>query len=79
MTNMPDCLEKPSLFKGRHIGPSTAEQTELLKHMGFKSTEDFLQQALPTEIYQKPALDFEVGCAEYEALNELKQLAQKTK
>lgn len=79
MSNMPECTLKTPLFSKRHIGPCENEKTELLQQMGFVSKEDFIQQALPSEIYQKPCLDFESGCSENEALSELKQLAQKNK
>ncbi|WP_425146349.1 aminomethyl-transferring glycine dehydrogenase [Deinococcus sp.] len=66
-------------FTRRHIGPSAAEQAEMLKELGYDSLEAFLYSVLPDKILRPD--DMQVGgpITEAQAIADLKRVASKNK
>ena len=62
-------------FARRHIGPSPADVVAMLQTVGAASIEDLLAQALPRDIRQREALDFEPALSESQALTRARALA----
>ena len=66
-------------FAQRHLGPSSAEQQQMLERLGCRDLEHLLEQCVPAEILLKAteaARDLPQGCEEREALRELEQRAE---
>ena len=55
-------------FAHRHIGPSSAEQTDMLRTIGAASLADLLGQTLPANIRQRDPLDLGPALSEMQAL-----------
>ncbi|MUL44203.1 aminomethyl-transferring glycine dehydrogenase [Streptomonospora sp. PA3] len=70
-------------FADRHIGPDSAELTQMLKAVGFGSTTDLMTAALPEGILTGPGrpapLDLPAAAGETEALAELRGLADRNR
>ena len=60
-----------SPFLYRHIGPSIADQREMLKALEVTSVEALITQTVPDEIRFKSTLQMEEGVSEEQALAEL--------
>lgn len=60
----------------RHIGPSPAETTEMLKVIGAKSLDDLIDQTLPASIRQPVPLKSSVGLSESELLNYMQDVSK---
>jgi glycine dehydrogenase len=66
-------------FAQRHLGPSPAEQQQMLARLGCSDLEHLLQQCVPAEILidaAEAAKDLPQGCEERLALRELEQRAE---
>ena len=66
-------------FAQRHLGPSSAEQQQMLERLGCGDLEHLLEQCVPAEILLKAteaARDLPQGCEERQALRELEQRAE---
>ncbi|APE44653.1 glycine dehydrogenase (aminomethyl-transferring) [Sulfitobacter alexandrii] len=63
----------------RHIGPSPAEMSEMLKVVGAGSLEDLIDDTLPKGIRMKGGLDFGKAKSEREVLEHLRKVASKNK
>ena len=66
-------------FAQRHLGPSSAEQQQMLERLGCRDLEHLLEQCVPAEILLKAteaARDLPQGCEERQALRELEQRAE---
>ena len=63
----------------RHIGPSPAEMSEMLKVVGAGSLEALMDDTLPAAIRQKEPLDFGKALSEREVLERLRVTAGKNK
>ena len=75
---MPPRWKAPEVFESRHIGPSLAEQAEMLAEVGASCLEDLARQIVPAEILLPPEAAAEglpAPCGEAEALAELAEIA----
>ena len=75
---MPARWKAPEVFESRHIGPSLAEQAEMLAEVGASCLEDLARQIVPAEILLPPEAAAEglpAPCGEAEALAELAEIA----
>lgn len=64
-------------FADRHIGPSADNTAQMLNLLGFDSLEALINATVPQSIRLKSPLKLETGKAEYELLQELKEIAQE--
>ena len=64
-------------FVRRHIGPSEAEQTQMLSDLGLSSMDELIRQIVPDSILLRGDYKLPDGCSEQEALTELKEIAQQ--
>ena len=78
MKPLHDLLQRND-FTRRHIGPSEAEQAEMLHTLGVSSLEELTRTTLPEAIQFNDALQTGDGMTEAQALAELRELAQKNK
>jgi glycine dehydrogenase len=69
--------EGSASFERRHIGPSLAEQREMLAAIGVGSTDELIAQTMPASIRQKAPLDVGPALTEAEALEHLRDLARR--
>jgi glycine dehydrogenase len=63
----------------RHIGPSPAEMEEMLKVVGYKSLDAMIDATVPSSIRQKAPLVWGAPMTEREALDTLRETANKNK
>jgi glycine dehydrogenase len=64
-------------FTRRHIGPSFAERTAMLKAIDAASLEDLLAQTLPHDIRQKAPLDLGPALSETQALDKARAVGAR--
>ena len=64
-------------FGDRHIGPRATEIQQMLDVLGMKSLDDLIAKAVPQGIRLQHPLQIEAARSEYEALAELKAIAQQ--
>jgi glycine dehydrogenase len=62
-------------FVRRHIGPSEAEMRDMLQTIGYDSLDSFIDTVIPAGIRFKQQLDLPAAITEYEALQELRDIA----
>ena len=71
---------QPSDFANRrHIGPSPAEMEEMLKVVGYKSLDALIDATVPSSIRQAVPLTWGAAMTEREALDKLRDTANKNK
>ena len=70
-------LEPGANFIPRHIGPSEAETSEMLRSLGAKSLEDFIAQVVPEAIRAQRPLDLKKPMPERTALSYLRKMADR--
>ncbi len=70
-------LESSAPFSRRHIGPDTAEQSAMLKALGYDTLEDLLYAAMPDTIRTDKPLDLPPALSEVEVRNALAALAAR--
>ncbi|WP_454745767.1 aminomethyl-transferring glycine dehydrogenase [Ciceribacter selenitireducens] len=63
----------------RHIGPSPAEMEEMLKVVGYKTLDALIDATVPSSIRQAVPLTWESAMTEREALDKLRETANKNK
>ncbi len=63
----------------RHIGPSPAEMEEMLKVIGYKSLDALIDATVPSSIRQKDPLAWGAALTEREALDRMRETANKNK
>ncbi len=63
----------------RHIGPSPAEMTDMLKVIGYHSLDEMIDDTVPGSIRQKVPLTWGAAMTEREALDKLRETANKNK
>ena len=63
----------------RHIGPSPTEMTEMLKVIGYHSLDELIDATVPGSIRQKVPLTWGAAMTEREALDKLRETANKNK
>ena len=66
-------------FISRHIGPSEAEQTQMLDDLGLSSLDELVRQIVPDSILLRGDYKLPDGCTEQEALTELKEIASQNR
>lgn len=66
-------------FVRRHIGPSEAQEQEMLKYVGVDSLEELIEQTIPSSIRLKQDMNLPSAVSEYRFLKEFKELASKNK
>ncbi len=66
-------------FSSRHIGPTAAEQSEMLKVVGAASLDELLAQTLPADIRQRVPLNLPPALTETEALAKAHAFAARNK
>ncbi|MDX2244262.1 MAG: aminomethyl-transferring glycine dehydrogenase [Leptolyngbyaceae cyanobacterium bins.302] len=64
-------------FCDRHIGPNAADIAQMLRLLGFNSLDELIDATVPQAIRLKSPLKLESGKAEYELLQELREIAQE--
>ncbi len=72
-------LAPSDAFAPRHIGPSDADASEMLKLIGVETIDQLIEQTVPKSIRIKRPLKLGKARAEHEFLVELKTLASKNK
>ena len=70
-------LEPGANFIARHIGPDAAETAAMLKTVGAKSVEDFIDKVVPKRIRAKRPLDLKKAMPERTALSYLRGAASR--
>ena len=75
----PSVLEYTDAFVDRHLGSSEAEIEQMLAQLGFDTLEALMDATVPAEIRLGRSLKLESGKAEYELLQELREIAQQNK
>ncbi|WP_337266761.1 aminomethyl-transferring glycine dehydrogenase [Oryzifoliimicrobium ureilyticus] len=63
----------------RHIGPSPSEMADMLKVIGYSSLDAMIDDTVPSSIRQKEPLAFGPAMTEREALDRLRETANKNK
>ncbi|MES2309449.1 MAG: aminomethyl-transferring glycine dehydrogenase [Verrucomicrobiota bacterium] len=61
-------------FLNRHLGPSAAEETAMLKFLNCESVDQLIEETIPASIRCKTALEIPTELSEFEALKELKEI-----
>jgi glycine dehydrogenase len=64
-------------FAHRHIGPTAAEQAEMLAFLGFESLDAMLDRVVPESVRDRAPLELPAARTEAETLTALARLAQK--
>ncbi len=67
----------PDHFVNRHIGPDAAQQTRMLKTLGYKSVSDLIDSAVPAAIRQAEPLNLAAAQSEADALTRLRTMAKR--
>jgi glycine dehydrogenase len=70
-------LEHPDRFAHRHIGPSEAKVTEMLRVVGAKSLDELIDQTIPSTIRLRRPLELPQAKTEHELLEQLTEIASK--
>jgi len=66
-------------FDRRHIGPSEAESSAMLRELGFGSMAELIDRAVPASIRFGGPLDLPAAKGERESLDELRSIARENK
>ncbi|MFA6233159.1 MAG: aminomethyl-transferring glycine dehydrogenase [Bacteroidota bacterium] len=66
-------------FENRHIGPSVAEEQEMLRVLGVDSIDALIDQTVPRDIRRATALDIPSGLGEHSYLRALEATAAKNR
>src|SRR5256885_10498329 len=64
-------------FIPRHIGPSEAEQRDMLQALGFESLDALIDATVPASIRLQRPLAIHAGRSEHEALASLRRIAKR--
>jgi glycine dehydrogenase len=70
-------LEPGANFIARHIGPDGADTKEILRTLGAKSVDDFIEKVVPEKIRAKRPLAMRPAMAERTALSYLREMADR--
>jgi glycine dehydrogenase len=76
MTSLRD-LEPGANFVARHIGPDDVDTREMLRSLGAKSMDDFIDRVVPAKIRAKRPLSMKPAMAERTALSCLREMADR--
>ncbi len=74
---MEEALAPTDVFVARHIGPSPAEQRQMLQILGYSSLADLIAEAVPSGIRLAQPLKLPAPQGEYAAIAQLKSIASK--
>ncbi|MDQ5922087.1 MAG: glycine dehydrogenase [Pseudomonadota bacterium] len=66
-------------FIPRHIGPTFAEQQQMLAAIGYNNLDDFINDVIPPNLLSQTGTTGEPGLSEYAALHKLGEIAKKNK
>src|SRR5689334_20024915 len=66
-------------FIPRHIGPSDAEIAQMLSLLGAGSLDELIDQTVPESIRLRKPLNLPAPASEFEALNEIRIIANRNK
>lgn len=72
-------LENRGEFIGRHIGPNSSEQKEMLAQLGLNSLDELIDKTIPAQIRMESKFDLPEPMREDQALQYLQSIAQKNK
>ena len=70
-------LEPGANFIRRHIGPNEAETSDMLKAVGAKTLEGFIEKVVPEKIRSKRPLELKKAMAERTVLSYLRKIADR--
>ncbi len=70
-------LSSTDQFHARHIGPSEAEISEMLRHIGVSSLDELISEALPQAIRMDGELELDAPLSEQELLARASEIAAK--
>jgi len=74
-----DALDMVDTFTRRHMGPSDEEAKDMLATVGFNSFDELIKSTVPAEILTTKELSLESPRTESEALERMKEIAEKNK
>jgi len=77
MTETSDTIYETGRFTTRHLGPSADEASEMLEFIGFESVDQLAKATVPENIQLNRQLDLPPAATEYEALEEIRKLANQ--
>ncbi|MEO6472770.1 MAG: aminomethyl-transferring glycine dehydrogenase [Aeromicrobium sp.] len=69
--------DQQELFESRHIGPSSSQQAEMLKLVGYDSLDSLMAAAVPHGIRTSTEMALPAPLSETEALSTLRELADR--
>src|ERR1044071_2040596 len=72
-----ELLQQPAHFVRRHVGPGTAETSEMLALVGFSSLDALVNEAVPASIRLAPPLQLPPARSEFDVLSALKEIASQ--
>ncbi len=72
-------LQQDDEFLGRHLGPSTEDQSIMLQKLGMDSLEDLINKIVPETIRRRDEMKIADGLTEHQSLAMLKEMAAKNK
>ena len=72
-------FQQPDPFVRRHIGPNGAETSKMLSWLGFENLGQLIDAAVPKKIRLNEKLKLPAAKSEYEALAELRQIANENR
>jgi glycine dehydrogenase len=76
---MSNHINQTELFSDRHNGPDQKEIEQMLKEVGARSLDDFIDSVIPRQIRSNHPLTLQSPVSEREALNELKAIAKQNR
>src|SRR5687767_5183194 len=74
-----DRLSHPDRFVRRHIGPGESEVREMLEALGYESLDQLIDTVVPEQIRLRQSLDLQPAASEFEAMAELRYLANRNR
>jgi glycine dehydrogenase len=72
-------LDATDYFQPRHIGPSSADTTEMLAAVGAPSLDALIEEAIPASIRLREPLNLAPAESEHQYLQRLTGIARKNK
>merc|ERR1712032_250355 len=72
-----DALDMADTFSRRHVGPSEQDAKCMLETIGFESFDALTKSTVPPDILTDKELNLEPALTESEALNRIKEMADK--
>jgi glycine dehydrogenase len=68
-------------FEDRHIGPTSADEVTMLKHLGYSDLASFIKDVVPANIAINNVIEkaLDVGRSEVDVISELRVIASENK